>query len=62
MNNDEKELNRKLSEKEEIRLQQFNKMLEELDEYINWYNCKRIKLSLCGLSPIEYRQRLGCAV
>ena len=29
MNNDEKELNRKLSEKEEIRLQQFNKMLEE---------------------------------
>ena len=35
---------------------------QELDEYINWYNCKRIKLSLCGLSPIEYRQRLGCAV
>ena len=29
MNNDEKELNRKLSEKEEIRLQQFNRMLEE---------------------------------
>ena len=35
---------------------------QELDDYINWYNCKRIKLSLGGLSPIEYRQRLGCAV
>ena len=35
---------------------------QELDDYINWYNCKRIKLSLGGLSLIEYRQRLGCAV
>ena len=35
---------------------------QELDDYINWYNCKRIKLSLGGLSPIEYRQHLGCAV
>ena len=35
---------------------------QELDDSINWYNCKRIKLSLGGLSPIEYRQRLGCAV
>lgn len=25
-------------------------------------NCQRIKLSLGGLSPIEYRQHLGCAV
>ena len=24
---------------------------QELDDYINWYNCKRIKLSLGGLSP-----------
>ena len=31
----------------------------ELDDYINWYNCKRIKLSLGGLSPLEYRQHLG---
>ena len=35
---------------------------QELDDYINWYNCKRIKLSLGGLSPIEYRQHLRCAV
>ena len=35
---------------------------QELDDYINWYNCKRIKLSLDGLSPIEYRQRLGGTV
>ena len=35
---------------------------QELDDHINWYNRKRIKLSLGGLSPIEYRQRLGCAV
>ena len=35
---------------------------QELDDSINWYNCKRIKLSLGGLSPIEYRQHLGCAV
>ena len=35
---------------------------QELDDHINWYNRKRIKLSLRGLSPIEYRQRLGCAV
>ena len=26
-----------------------------LDEYIHWYNEKRIKLSLGGLSPLEYR-------
>lgn len=31
----------------------------ELDCYINWYNQKRIKLSLGGLSPMEYRHHLG---
>ena len=35
--------------------------VRELDDYINWYNCKRIKLSLGGLSPMEYRQQLGFA-
>ena len=30
-----------------------------LDEYIHWYAEKRIKLSLGGLSPIQYRQSLG---
>lgn len=33
----------------------------EIDRYINWYNHKRIKLSLGGLSPIEYRHHLGFA-
>lgn len=27
----------------------------EIDRYIDWYNHKRIKLSLGGLSPMEYR-------
>jgi hypothetical protein len=30
-----------------------------LDEYIHWYAEKRIKLSLGGMSPIQYRQSLG---
>lgn len=30
-----------------------------LDRYIKWYNEKRIKKSLGGLSPYEYRQKLG---
>ena len=34
---------------------------QEIDHYINWYNHKRIKLSLGGLSPIEYRHHLGFA-
>lgn len=34
---------------------------QELDRYINWYNHKRIKISLGGLSPIEYRHHLGFA-
>ncbi|MEF2818134.1 MAG: IS3 family transposase, partial [Ruminococcus sp.] len=28
----------------------------ELHEYIEWYNNKRIKLKLNGLSPIDFRQ------
>jgi len=35
--------------------------IEVVDEYINWYNQKRIKLSLGGLSPAEYRQSLTVA-
>ena len=34
---------------------------QEIDHYINWYNHKRIKLSLGGMSPIEYRHHLGFA-
>lgn len=31
---------------------------EELHEYMHWYNEKRIKLSLGGKSPVEYRKEL----
>ncbi|WP_269500237.1 IS3 family transposase, partial [Castellaniella sp. S9] len=27
--------------------------------YIRWYNERRIKVSLGGRSPVEYRQALG---
>ena len=33
--------------------------IELLDDYLNWYNNNRIKLSLGGLSPINYRKKLG---
>jgi transposase InsO family protein/transposase-like protein len=33
--------------------------IEALNSYVQWYNEKRIKLSLGYLSPIEYRESLG---
>lgn len=36
--------------------------VQELDEYLHWYNEKRSKKSLGYLSPVEYRQSLGLAV
>ena len=30
--------------------------ISELTEYIDWYNNKRIKLKLDGLSPVEYKR------
>lgn len=33
--------------------------IDKLNGYIEWYNNKRIKISLKGKSPIEYRQSLG---
>ncbi len=33
--------------------------IDELNKYIRWYNEKRIKNSLGGSSPYEYRQKLG---
>jgi len=36
--------------------------IKQLDEYIRWYAEKRIKLSLGGMSPLEYRTSLGLAV
>ena len=29
--------------------------IQEPNSYIHWYNHKRIKLSLGGMSPLEYR-------
>ena len=33
--------------------------MDALDGYIRWYNEARIKMSLGGLSPLEYRKSLG---
>jgi transposase InsO family protein len=35
--------------------------IDILDEYIHWYNEKRIKMSLGAMSPLEYRGSLGLA-
>jgi transposase InsO family protein len=36
--------------------------IKELNEYLEWYNNKRIKKSLGYLSPMEYRHSLGYAI
>jgi len=33
--------------------------METLDRYLHWYNNKRIKMSLGGMSPVQYRLSLG---
>lgn len=35
--------------------------VDAVDGYIRWYNETRIKMSLGGRSPIEYRESLGLA-
>lgn len=35
--------------------------IQELDDYIRWYNESRIKMSLGGRSPVDYRKSLGLA-
>ena len=35
--------------------------VNELDKYMHWYNEDRIKMSLGGMSPLEYRRSLGIA-
>lgn len=35
--------------------------IKELDEYMHWHNEDRIKMSLGGMSPLEYRRSLGIA-
>ena len=39
-----------------VSIQEF---LIQLDKYLHWYAEKRIKLSLGGLSPVQYRTQLG---
>ena len=34
-----------------------NQFINKLDDYIHWYNNQRIKLSLGGLSPFQYRKK-----
>lgn len=36
--------------------------IHKLDEYIHWYNETRIKISLGGMSPFQYRRSLGIAI
>jgi len=36
-----------------------NLFIMKLDQYLRWYGEKRIKLSLGGMSPIDYRKSLG---
>lgn len=42
-----------------VSIEQF---IDTLDKYIQWYAEKRIKVSLGGLSPLEYRRHLGLAI
>lgn len=30
-------------------------LVEDLGEWIDWYNTERIKISLGGMSPVDYR-------
>jgi transposase InsO family protein len=36
--------------------------ISELHDYISYYNHDRIKVKLCGLSPVDYRTQACCAV
>lgn len=36
-----------------------DEFIDILDKYLIWYNEQRIKVSLGGMSPMEYRQSLG---
>jgi len=33
--------------------------MDMLDDYLKWYNEKRIKISFGGLSPLAYRRSIG---
>jgi len=36
--------------------------IETLDSYLHWYNNKRIKMSLGGMSPVQYRKCLELTI
>lgn len=36
--------------------------IKEADAYMHWYCKDRIKTTLGGISPLEYRRRIGVAV
>lgn len=36
--------------------------IQEVDDYMHWYREKRIKATLGGLSPLDYRRSMGAAV
>ena len=38
-----------------------HQLIERL-QYLHWYNDERIKISLGGMSPLEYRRSLGIAI
>ncbi len=40
----------------DVTIQEF---VRQVNYYIYWYNSDRIKMSLGGLSPVEYRRSLG---
>ena len=44
---------------QDVSIEQF---IDAVDEYMHWYAEKRVKMSLGGLSPLEYRRKLGIAV
>ena len=39
-----------------------NQFIDKLDNYLRWYNEKRIKMSLGAMSPVDYRRSIGLAV
>ncbi|MBQ3559857.1 MAG: IS3 family transposase [Agathobacter sp.] len=39
-----------------------NSFIQELDSYLHWYNEERIKMSLGGMSPLQYRRSLGIVI
>uniref|UniRef100_UPI0005933F00 IS3 family transposase n=1 Tax=Nosocomiicoccus massiliensis TaxID=1232430 RepID=UPI0005933F00 len=40
-----------------VKYQSVQELIQELEEYIDWYNNRRIKEKLDGLSPVQYRKQ-----